>query len=93
MSLHATGFEGIFRLILVLWIRSFFFPLVGRFTSRDEDTSQQLTYSLSNDDSGRFRVDSQGRLYKAKDTDYETQTMHTIRAAVKDNGNPAMKVI
>jgi len=71
----------------------FSFSLVDSFTSRDEDTSQQLTYSLSNDDSGRFRVDSQGRLYKAKDTDYETQTTHIIRAVVKDNGNPSMKVI
>ena len=52
-----------------------------------------MTYSLTNDDSGRFRVDSQGRLYKAKDVNYETQTKHVIRAMVKDNGNPSMKVI
>lgn len=70
-----------------------FFSLIGRFSSRDEDTSQLLTYSLTNDDSGRFRVDSQGNLYKAKDTDYETQTKHIITAVVQDNGNPSMKVI
>ena len=52
-----------------------------------------MTYSLTNDDSGRFRVDFQGNLYKAKDVNYETQTKHTIRAVVQDNGNPSMKVI
>lgn len=62
------------------------------FTARDEDASQSLTYSLTNDDSGRFRVDSQGRLYKAKDVDYETQNRHVIRAMVRDNGNPSLKV-
>ena len=62
------------------------------FAARDEDASQSLTYSLTNDDNGRFRVDSQGNLYKAKDVDYETQTTHVIRAMVQDSGNPSMKV-
>ncbi|XP_068740239.1 protocadherin Fat 4-like [Montipora capricornis] len=62
----------------------------GRFSARDEDAGQSLTYSLTNDDSGRFRVDSQGRLFKAKDVDYETQNYHVISAKVLDNGNPSM---
>ena len=63
-----------------------------RLTSRDEDASQSATYSLTNDDSGRFKVDSQGRLYTAKNINHETQERHVIRAMVKDNGNPPMKV-
>ena len=63
-----------------------------RLTSRDEDASQSATYSLSNDDSGRFKVDSQGRLYTAKNINHETQKRHVIRAMVTDNGNPPMKV-
>ena len=63
-----------------------------RLTSRDEDVSQSATYSLTNDDSGRFKVDSQGRLYTAKNINHETQKRHVIRAMVTDNGNPPMKV-
>ena len=63
-----------------------------RLTSRDEDASQSATYSLANDDSGRFNVDSHGRLYTAKNINHETKKRHVIRAMVKDNGNPPMKV-
>ena len=63
-----------------------------RLTSRDEDASQSATYSLTNDDSGRFMVDSQGRLHTAKNINHETQERHVIRAMVTDNGNPPMKV-
>ena len=63
-----------------------------RLTSRDEDASQSATYSLTNDDSGRFKVDSQGRLYTATNINHEAQKRHVIRAMVKDNGNPPMKV-
>ena len=66
--------------------------VIGRFTSRDEDVEQVMTYSLSDDDSGRFRVDSRGILYKAKGVDYETQKKHVIRAVVQDNGSPPLKV-
>ena len=62
------------------------------FSARDEDAGQSLTYSLTNGDNGRFRVDSQGRLFKAKDVDYETQNYHVISAKVLDNGNPSMGV-
>ena len=63
-----------------------------RLSSRDEDARQSATYSLTNDDSGRFKVDSQGRLYTAKNINHETQKRHVIRAMVTDNGNPPMKV-
>lgn len=62
------------------------------FTARDEDAGQSLRYTLTNDDSGRFRVDIQGRLYKAKGIDYETQNYHLISAMVQDNGNPSLAV-
>jgi hypothetical protein len=66
--------------------------LIGQFSARDEDAGQSKSYSLSDDDSGRFRVDTSGALYKAKTTNYETQKKHTIRAVVTDNGSPATKV-
>ncbi|XP_048583508.1 protocadherin Fat 4 isoform X2 [Nematostella vectensis] len=64
----------------------------GTFSSRDEDAGQSLVYSLSDDDGGRFRVDAVGKLFKAKDMDYETQRSHVIQAVVTDNGSPAMKM-
>ena len=66
--------------------------MIGRFTSRDEDIGQVMTYSLSDDDGGRFRVDGNGTLYKAKNLDYETHTNHNITAVVQDNGVPLLKV-
>lgn len=73
---------------------AFFDVIYFRFslTARDEDAGQSLTYTLTNDDSGRFSVDFQGRLYKAKDVDYETQNYHLISAMVQDNGNPSLAV-
>ena len=68
------------------------FVFIPRFAASDEDASQSLSFSLTNDDSGRFKVDPQGKLYKAKAVDYETQQRHVIKAMVQDNGNPAMKV-
>jgi len=65
---------------------------VSRLTSRDEDASQSATYSLTNDDRGRIKVDSQGRLYTKKNINNETKKKHVIRAMVKDNGNPPIKV-
>lgn len=66
--------------------------LIGQFNASDEDPEQSLSYSLADDDGGRFRVDSSGSLYKAKSTNFETQKRHIIRAVVTDNGRPAMKV-
>ena len=53
---------------------------------------QILRYTLSDDDGGRFRVDSAGRLFKAKATNYETQQRHVIVANATDDGNPALSV-
>ena len=66
--------------------------VIGTFTARDEDTSQQLAFSLVDSDDGRFKVDSQGRLLKANETDYETNIVHYVTATVRDNGSPSMSV-
>ena len=66
--------------------------LIGRFSASDEDASQALSFSLVDDDGGRFSVDASGNLYKAKDTDYETSTRHVITASARDNGSVALEV-
>ena len=65
---------------------------IGRFTATDEDRFQTLTFSLADDDGGRFAIDSAGYLFKAKDTDYETNKVHKIVAQVTDNGTVPLKV-
>ena len=65
---------------------------IGRFTATDEDKFQTLTFSLIDDDGGRFAIDSSGYLSKAKDTDYETNKAHKIVAQVIDNGTVPLKV-
>ena len=65
---------------------------IGRFTASDEDKFQTLTFSLTDDDGGRFRIDSSRYLFKAKDTDYETNKAHKIVAQVIDNGTVPLKV-
>ena len=65
---------------------------IGRFTATDEDKFQTLTFSLIDDDGRRFAIDSAGYLFKAKDTDYETNKTHTIVAQVIDNGTVPLKV-
>ena len=76
-----------------LWGEFFFLYYVDSFSSRDEDVNQTLLYSIKNDDSGQFRVDSQGNLYPAKNFDHESQNKHNISAVVTDSGNPSLKVI
>jgi len=66
--------------------------IVGRFTFDDEDFGQIHNISLLSDDNGRFGVDQQFNLVKAKPTNYEVQTQHIIRVLVKDNGNPSLSV-
>ena len=65
---------------------------IGRFTATDEDKFQTLTFSLIDDDGGRFAIDSLGHLFKAKGTDYETNKTHKIVAQVIDNGTVPLKV-
>ena len=66
--------------------------MIGKFSARDEDDSQELKYSLTENDQGRFQVFANGTLYKANDTDYEKQKTHFITAVVEDNGTPSKTV-
>ena len=65
---------------------------IGNLSASDEDKGQRLTFSLVDDDSGRFSLDSKGTLYKAQSTDYETSKVHFIVARVTDDGNPPLAV-
>ena len=65
---------------------------IGNLSASDEDKGQKLTFSLVDDDSGRFALDSERTLYKAKSTDYETSKVHFIVAKVTDDGEPALWV-
>ena len=66
--------------------------VIGTLSATDEDSGQQLSYSLDDDDSGRFVVDKKGQLFRAKQTDYETSKVHYITARVKDSGRPQLSV-
>ena len=66
--------------------------VVGNLSASDEDKGQKLSFSLVDDDGGKFALDSKGGLYKAKSTDYETSTVHYVVAKVTDNGQPALSV-
>ena len=65
---------------------------IGNLSATDEDRGQKLSFSLVDDDSGRFSLDSKGVLYKAKSTDYETSKVHYIVAKVTDDGKPSLSV-
>ena len=64
---------------------------IGTFTAFDEDTKQTLTYSLVDDDQGRFRLVG-NQLQKALPANYETKNSHKITLVVEDDGNPSMSV-
>ena len=65
---------------------------IGKFSAKDEDKGQSVSYYLSDDDHGRFAVSSDGYLTKVLATNYEHNKTHTVKAVVKDNGNPVRKV-
>ena len=65
--------------------------LVGTLSATDEDVGQSLTYQLTDDDGGRFKLDGR-RLLKAKPSDYETSKSHSVTVKVTDNGSPAKSV-
>lgn len=67
--------------------------VVGRFTFQDEDKNQLYNVTLIDSDEGRFTVDDNFNLVKAKDMNYETESKHSITVRVKDNGNPSLSVI
>ena len=67
--------------------------LIGQLTVTDEDVGQNVTFRLLNDDNGRFTVNNDGFVVKAKDTNYENQKIHKITVEANDNGSPVLKVI
>ena len=66
--------------------------LIGQLTVTDEDAGQNVTFRLTNDDNGRFTVNNDGFIVKAKDTNYENQKIHKITVEASDNGSPVLKV-
>ena len=66
---------------------------IGTVRATEEDAGQTISYSLLNDDQGNFRIDSSGKVYKTKPSDYEAKVAHLITVQAMDNGNPRMKVI
>lgn len=66
--------------------------LIGQLTATDEDVGQVLKFKLTNDDNGRFQINKDGYIVKAKNTNYENQKVHRITVEVSDNGEPVMKV-
>ena len=63
---------------------------IGQFSAEDEDENPKQTFSFSlvDDDGGRFAVSSSGMLTKVKGTDYETDKQHKIQVRVTDSGTP-----
>lgn len=65
---------------------------IGQLSAKDEDKSQTLSFSLVDDDNGRFAIDSVGFLVKAKNTDYETSKTHLVTVQVQDDGVKPLSV-
>ncbi|XP_065192577.1 cadherin-23-like [Sycon ciliatum] len=65
---------------------------VGSLSSSDEDVSQSTTYSLVDDDGGRFKISQNKFIVAAKVANFETQTSHHITVRATDNGSPALYV-
>lgn len=66
--------------------------IIGKFTFQDEDRNEQHNISLLDDDQGRFAVDKNFNLFKAKKMNYETESQHSIKVLVQDDGNPPLSV-
>ncbi|XP_065839036.1 protocadherin alpha-C2-like [Oscarella lobularis] len=65
--------------------------VVGKLSSTDDDVSQTTTYTLIDDDNGRFKIVGD-ELQKATSADYETFNSHTVIVEAKDNGKPALSI-
>ena len=65
--------------------------VVGKLSATDEDASQKLTFTLLDDDNGRFKI-SGNELQKAISANYETSKAHTVIVQVMDSGNPALAI-
>lgn len=66
--------------------------IIGKFTFQDEDRNEQHNISLLDNDQGRFTVDKNFNLVKAKKMNYETESQHSIKVLVQDSGNPPLSV-
>ena len=68
--------------------------IIGQFTAKDEDRNpkQSLTFTLIDDDNGRFNVTNNGTLILAQKLNYERSKMHEIKVNVTDNGSPPKSV-
>lgn len=66
--------------------------IVGQFSFKDEDLGQVYNVTLLDNNNGRFTIDNQFNLIKAKATNYETQKKHVIIAQVADDGRPSLSV-
>ena len=65
--------------------------VIGILSSTDEDDGQRLSYSLADDDNGRFKVVA-NELKVAKVVNYEMATAHSIVVESQDNGTTPLKV-
>ena len=65
--------------------------VVGKVSSIDEDSSQTTTYTLIDDDKGRFEIVGD-ELRKTATLNYETSSAHVVVVEAKDNGSPALNV-
>lgn len=66
--------------------------VIGRVTFSDEDNGDNHTVYLVDDDQGRFAINANSELIKAKPTNYEKQSLHHITIGVKDDGIPQLNV-
>ena len=66
--------------------------VIGTLTASDEDSMQSLTYSLTNNASGRFSISSGNKVVLATRSgiDYESATSHLISVLVRDSGSPSL---
>ena len=64
---------------------------IGNFSADDEDRGQKLSFKLTDDDNGQFKLVGH-QLLKAKQTDYETKTSHRVTVVVEDDGIPRKSV-
>ena len=66
--------------------------VIGKVTFTDDDNADKHSVYLSVDDNGRFKINDKNELVKAKSTNYEKQSIHSIVIAVKDDGKPSLNV-
>lgn len=68
--------------------------VVGKLSGIDEDMdpTQSVTFSMVDDDNGRFGLTQGGDVFKTEGIDYEKDQSHMIRVRVTDNGTPPASV-